>query len=138
MNHLTSITSDMNELIRDVYGDDAQCLAILRALQSAEAVTNLSPRVLARLHRYSVQDGRLMYQVTPGEDGRVVVPADGDLRNVIAYGVHNAPGAGHLGREKIYSLLCTRFWWPKMHKRAVSSLGSTKLFPGYIGPFKVL
>jgi hypothetical protein len=57
-----------------------------------------------------------MYQVTPGEDGRVVVPADEDLRCIIAYGAHDAPGAGHLGREKTYSLLCTRLWWPKMYK----------------------
>jgi hypothetical protein len=80
MNHLTSIVSDVYGLIRGAYGEDAQCTAILRALQSAEAVTSLSLRVR---HRYSVQDGLLTYQVAPGEDGRVIVPADEDLRYVI-------------------------------------------------------
>jgi hypothetical protein len=58
----------------------------------------------------------LLYQVSPGEDGRVVVPDDEDLRYVITYGVHDAPGAGHLGREKTFALLSQRFWWPKMYK----------------------
>jgi hypothetical protein len=116
INHLTSLTSDVYDLIRDAYAADAQCAVVLRALRSSASGSELSPRMRARIHRYSVRDGLLLYQVSPGEDGRVVVPDDEDLRYVITYGVHDAPGAGHLGREKTFALLSQRFWWPKMYK----------------------
>jgi hypothetical protein len=54
--------------------------------------------------------------VRAGDDTRIVVPADTDVRYMLAHGVHDARGAGHLGREKTYALLSTKFWWPKMYK----------------------
>jgi hypothetical protein len=61
LNHLTSISSSIYDLIRDAYGADAHCAELLQALSAAPHPTKLSPRVRARLHRYRLSDGLLMY-----------------------------------------------------------------------------
>ena len=63
-----------------------------------------------------MQDGLLYYQLADGDEPRVVVPADADIRYSIAYEVHDVPCAGHLGREKTYALLSDTFWWARMYK----------------------
>ncbi|KAG2777970.1 hypothetical protein PC116_g10910 [Phytophthora cactorum] len=41
---------------------------------------------------------------------RIVVPNDYDLRMRIMYAYHDAPTAGHPGREKTYVLLTRDFY----------------------------
>lgn len=114
--HITSLSSDVYDLIRDAYDSDEQCALLIKALGEHGDKVQLSARLRARLHRYSFDDGLLRYRVRSDDEPRVVVPADEDLRYVIAYGVHDAQGAGHLGREKTYSLVSQRFWWAEMYK----------------------
>ena len=56
MSLLTSVT----DLIREAYAKDEQCVALLRALGSEEFKDldiELSARLRARLHRYSIDNG---------------------------------------------------------------------------------
>ncbi|KAG2981560.1 hypothetical protein PC123_g25163 [Phytophthora cactorum] len=47
---------------------------------------------------------------------RIVVPNDYDLRMRIMYEYHDAPTAGHPGREKTYVLLTRDFYWNHQYK----------------------
>ncbi|KAG2784491.1 hypothetical protein PC129_g21064 [Phytophthora cactorum] len=47
---------------------------------------------------------------------RIVVPNDYDLRMRIMYEYHDAPAAGHPGREKTYVLLTRDFYWNHQYK----------------------
>ena len=46
----------------------------------------------------------------------MVVPNDEILRHRILYEAHDTPGSGHLGREKTYTSVARKFWWPHMYK----------------------
>jgi hypothetical protein len=52
---------------------------------------------------------------------------DEGLRYVLAYGIHDAPGAGHLGREKTYALLNHHFLWFKTYKWVSRYVHSCKI-----------
>ncbi|KAG4233200.1 hypothetical protein PC116_g18586 [Phytophthora cactorum] len=95
------------------------CVALLRVPGSEEFKNSdkeLSRRLRASLHRYTL-DGELLYYSTDPEDApRVVVPHDEDLKNRILYEVHDTPVGGHLGRENTYGSVSTMYWWPKLYK----------------------
>ncbi|KAG2780812.1 hypothetical protein PC129_g23664 [Phytophthora cactorum] len=121
--HVTTVTSSVFDLIRAAYAHDDMCVALLRALGSEEFKNSdkeLSRRLRASLHRYTL-DGGLLYYSTDSEDAaRVVVPHDEDLKYRILYEVHDTPVGGHLGREKTYGSVSTMYWWPKLYKWAVT------------------
>ncbi|OWY92302.1 Retroelement [Phytophthora megakarya] len=101
--HVTSVTSSITELIRAAYAHDDACVALLRALGSVEfkdSDVQLSARLRARLHRYSLDGGLLYYSTDPEDTPRVMVPHDEELKSRILYEAHDSPVAGHLGREK--------------------------------------
>ncbi|KAG3124352.1 hypothetical protein PI126_g23289 [Phytophthora idaei] len=116
---VTTVTSSVFDLIRAAYAHDDMCVALLRALGSEEFKNSdkeLSRRLRASLHRYTL-DGGLLYCSTDPEDApRVVVPHDEDLKYRILYEVHDTPVGGHLGREKTYGSVSTMYWWPKLYK----------------------
>ena len=55
-------------------------------------------------------DGALML------GNRIYVPKVDDLRREILDEAHNAPYAMHPGSSKMYQMLKSHFWWPKMKK----------------------
>ncbi|NJI21328.1 DDE-type integrase/transposase/recombinase, partial [Aeromonas veronii] len=58
----------------------------------------------------------LLYNAVDDNADRVVVPNDHDLRLRIMYEYHDAPTAGHLGRETTYVLLTRDFYWHHQYK----------------------
>ncbi|KAG2999558.1 hypothetical protein PC121_g22841 [Phytophthora cactorum] len=115
--HVTTVTSSVFDLIRAAYAHDDMCVALLRALGS-EAFKNsdkeLSRRLRASLHRYTLDGGLLYYSTDPEDAPRVVVPHDEDIKYRILYEVDDTPVCGHLGREKTYGSVSTMYWWPKL------------------------
>ncbi|KAG3232328.1 hypothetical protein PI124_g22585 [Phytophthora idaei] len=119
LTHVTTVTSSVPDLIRAAYAHDEMCVALLRALGSEEFKNSdkeLSRRLRARLHRYTLDGGLMYYSTDPEDAPRVVVPHDEDLKYRILYEVHDTPVGGHLGREKTYGSVSTMYWWPKLHK----------------------
>ncbi|KAG3157649.1 hypothetical protein PI126_g8210 [Phytophthora idaei] len=95
------------------------CVALLRALGSEEFKNSdkeLSRRLRACLHRYTLDGGQLYYSTDPEDAPRVVVPHDEDLKYRILDEVQDTPVGGHLGREKTYGSVSTMYWWPKLYK----------------------
>ncbi|KAG3142461.1 hypothetical protein PI126_g15036 [Phytophthora idaei] len=95
------------------------CVALLRALGSEEfrnSDKELSGRLRASLHRYTLDRGLLYYSPDPEDAPRVIVPHDEDLKYRILYEVHDTPVGGHLGREKTYGSVSTIYWWQKLYK----------------------
>ncbi|GMF46722.1 unnamed protein product [Phytophthora fragariaefolia] len=117
--HVTTVTSSIPDLNRASYASAAVCFALLKALGSKEfedSDKDLSARLRARLHRYAF-DGALLYYSTRSDDPpRVVVPHNEDLKYRILCEAHDTPVGGHLGREKTYSSVSVRYWWPNLYK----------------------
>ncbi|KAG3156598.1 hypothetical protein PI124_g19251 [Phytophthora idaei] len=76
----------------------------------------MSQHLRARARRYRVHEGLLLYSAVDDDVIRIVVPNDYDLRMRIMYEYHDAPTAGHPGREKTYVLLTRDFYWNHQYK----------------------
>jgi hypothetical protein len=76
----------------------------------------LSKRLLSRIHRFTYEDGFLLYRNNPEDAPRIVVPANEELRYNIVHEYHGTPSSGHLGRDKTLHALARTFWWNNMHK----------------------
>ncbi|KAE9296792.1 hypothetical protein PR003_g23668 [Phytophthora rubi] len=114
--HLAYLESPLYELIREAYAEDDDLADLVEALSAQNKVVELTARQRSRLHRYSVVEGLLYYQVDGGDEPRIVVPNDEDLRHRVLYEAHDTPLSGHLGREKTYTSVARNFWWPHMYK----------------------
>ncbi|KAG3011197.1 hypothetical protein PC119_g13289 [Phytophthora cactorum] len=94
------VSAPSSSLIDDVkaaYASDADAKQLLSYASAPpdEARWKLAPHLRARAHRYRVHEGLLLYSAVD----------DYDLRMRIMYECHDAPTAGHPGREKTYLLL---------------------------------
>ena len=114
--HVVHLESTLFELIRGANSLDPDFRGVIEALGTSSNIVKLKKRQQAHLHRYSLSDGLLLYSVNPGDEKRVVVPNDEDLRHRILYDAYDTPGSGHLGREKTYTSVAREFWWPHMYK----------------------
>jgi len=103
---VTEIDPDTKRLLAEGYVQDPYFEEILRALQQ-------QPSQEHRLQRFALQE-QLLYFVEDPEHPRLCVPKVADLRARILYDHHDAPAAGHPGRDKTYSLLSRSYFWPKM------------------------
>ncbi|KAE9010596.1 hypothetical protein PR001_g16129, partial [Phytophthora rubi] len=114
--HLAYLESPLYELIREAYAEDDDLAGLVEVLSAPNKAVELTARQRSRLHRYSVVEGLLYYQVEVGDEPRIVVPNDEDLCHRVLYEAHDTPLSGHLGREKTYTSVARNFWWPHMYK----------------------
>ncbi|KAG2771987.1 hypothetical protein PC116_g21219 [Phytophthora cactorum] len=115
------VSAPSSSLIDDVkaaYASDADAKQLLSyaSAPSGEARRKLAPHLRARAHRYRMHEGLLLYSTVDDDVIRIVVPNDYDLRMQIMYEYHDAPTAGHPGREKTYVLLMRDFYWNHQSK----------------------
>ncbi|KAG3231158.1 hypothetical protein PI124_g23747 [Phytophthora idaei] len=107
------VSAPSSSLIDDVkaayasYADAKQLLSYASA-PSDEARRKLAPHLRARAHRYRVHEGLLLLLYSAVDDY--------DLRMRIMYEYHDAPTAGHPGREKTCVLLTRDFYWNHQYK----------------------
>ncbi|KAE9267076.1 hypothetical protein PR003_g31906, partial [Phytophthora rubi] len=113
--HQAYLESPLYELTREAYADD-DLAGLVEALSAPNNAVEFTARQRSRLHRYSVVEGLLYYQVDGGDELRIVVPNDEDLRHRVLYEAHDTPLSSHLGREKTYTSVTRNFWWPHMYK----------------------
>ncbi|KAE8985399.1 hypothetical protein PR002_g22650 [Phytophthora rubi] len=93
--HLAYLESPLYELIREAYADDDDLAGLVEALSAPNKAVELTARQCSRLHRYSVVEGLLYYQVDEGDESRIV----------------RSSGAG-----KTYTSVARNFWWSHMYK----------------------
>ncbi|KAE9033479.1 hypothetical protein PR001_g10138 [Phytophthora rubi] len=105
--HLAYLESPLYELIREAYADDDDLAGLVEALSAPNKAVELTARQRSRMHRYSVVEGLLYYQVDEGDE---------NLRQRVLYEAHDTPLSGHLGREKTYTSVARNFWWVHMYK----------------------
>ncbi|GMF27116.1 unnamed protein product [Phytophthora fragariaefolia] len=111
--HLAYLVSPLYELFREAYAVDGDLASLVETLSVPIKAIELTARQRSRLHRYSVVEGLLYYQVDGGDEPQIGVPNDEDLRHRVLYEAYDTPLSGHLGREKTYTRNC---WWPHMYK----------------------
>ncbi|KAG2792467.1 hypothetical protein PC111_g23451 [Phytophthora cactorum] len=115
------VSAPSSSLIDDVkaaYASDTGAKQLLSYASAAsdEARRKLAPHLRARVHRYRVHEGLLLYSAVGDDVIRIVVLNDYDRRMRIMYEYHDAPTAGHPGREKTYVLLTRDFYWNHQYK----------------------
>ncbi|GMF52893.1 unnamed protein product [Phytophthora fragariaefolia] len=114
-------TTTVPPLIREAYADDDDLAGLVEALSVPDKTVELTAQQRSRLHRYSIIEGLLYYQVDGGDEPRIVVSNDEDLRPRVHYEAHDTPLSGHLGREKTYTSVARNFWWPRIYKWVCNS-----------------
>ena len=81
-------------------------VALFHALGSEEykdSDSQLSARLQASLHQYSIDNGLLCYRTDVADTARIVVPHDEDLKYRILFEAHGTALSEQLGRKKTYS-----------------------------------
>lgn len=115
---VSSPQSPLCELIRQSYKHDELLSLLITHLRdpSMKSLKKLPPTLRSSVRRYSLKDGLLWYRVNDDDDSRIVVPNDASLKLKLMFEYHDAPTAGHRGREKTYLLLSRDFYWPNIYK----------------------
>ncbi|KAG2959686.1 hypothetical protein PC121_g24931 [Phytophthora cactorum] len=95
------VSAPSSSLIDDVkasYASDADAKQLLSyaSVPSDEARRKLAPHLRARVHRYRVHEGLLLYSSVDDDVIRIVVPNDYDLRMRTMYEYHDALRQGIL------------------------------------------
>ncbi|GMF14891.1 unnamed protein product [Phytophthora fragariaefolia] len=111
-------SSPLLDDVRSSYATDADAKQLLNyfAAPSDKSRQKLAKHLRARVRRYRVHNGLLLYNAVDDNAGRVVVPNDRELKLRITYEYHDAPTSGHLGREKTYLVLTRDFYWSHQYK----------------------
>ncbi|KAG2844238.1 hypothetical protein PC113_g18436 [Phytophthora cactorum] len=115
---VSALSSSLIDDVKAAYAShaDAKQLLSYASAPPDEARRKLAPHLRARAHRYRVHEGLLLYSAVDDDVIRIVVPNEYDLRMRIMYEYHDAPTAGHPGREKTYLLLTRDFYWNHQYK----------------------
>ncbi|GMF18910.1 unnamed protein product [Phytophthora fragariaefolia] len=79
--HLVYLDSPLYELICGACADDDDLAGLVEALSVPNKTVELTARQRSRWHRYSLVEGLLYYQVDGGDEPRIAVPNDEDLRH---------------------------------------------------------
>ena len=79
-------------------------------------MAKLTRRRRAYLHRYSLRDGLLYYQVDRVDEPRIVVHHDEDLRYRIIFLAHDIMSSRNLGCEKMFKSVGRDYWWHHLYK----------------------
>ncbi|GMF64142.1 unnamed protein product [Phytophthora fragariaefolia] len=96
----TSIpSSSLLDDVRSAYANDADAKQLLNysAAPFDKSRQKLAKRLRARVHRYRVHNGLLLYSAVDDNADRVVVPDDPELKLRITYEYPDAPTSGHPG-----------------------------------------
>ncbi|KAE9075841.1 hypothetical protein PF005_g24822 [Phytophthora fragariae] len=111
-------SSSLLDDVRSAYTKDADAKQLLDyfAAPSDKSRQKLAKHLRARVHRYRVHNGLLLYSTVDDNADRIVVPDDHELKLRITYEYHDAPTSGHQGREKTYFLLTRDFYWSHQYK----------------------
>ncbi|KAF8759769.1 hypothetical protein RHS01_01831 [Rhizoctonia solani] len=98
---IASITPDqeINDLIGEAIYEDDRLKEILLKLQNKEKVTD-----------WELKEGLLCFQ------GKIFVPKDNTIRNLILESRHDALAAGHPGQARTLELVSRNYYWPSLKK----------------------
>ncbi|KAL4115762.1 hypothetical protein PRIC2_012768 [Phytophthora ramorum] len=139
-------SSSLLDDVKAAYAHDADVKQLLEyfSTPSDKSRQKLAKHLRARVHRYRVHNGLLLYSAVDDNADRIVVPDDHELKLKITYEYHNAPTSGHPGREKTYLLLTRDFYWSHQYKwvckhvRACEVCQRVKPAPNSQAPFQSL
>ena len=92
---------------------------IHKQLDSWEELTRMIAQS-QREHLHSLESWKKKYDFEEGPDGlqykvdKIVIPPSDSLRRLILRRYHDAPTAGHPGRDRTEERIMKTFWWPQM------------------------
>ncbi|GMF64181.1 unnamed protein product [Phytophthora fragariaefolia] len=131
--------------VRSAYANDADAKQVINyfAAPSDKSRQKLTKHIRARVHRYRVHNGLLLYSAVGDNADRVVAPDDPERKLRITYEYHDAPTSGHPGGEKTYLLLSHDFYsshqykWVRKYVRACEVCRCVKPAPFLQAPLQL-
>ena len=103
---------DLEDMITNAYDNDALVNSVMTALRNNEKAPSKFKDKLqlagVSLSQCEIRGERLYF------DNRLWIPEDDDLILAVIKAHHDAPGAGHPGRERTFQLLKANYFWPGM------------------------
>lgn len=90
--------------------NDPFCSKYIDILESTELSAYEKSR---RARRFTLQDN-LLYLITMDDNPLLVIPEQ--RRSAVLLSSHDSPLAGHFGFSRTYSLIKSRYFWPKMRR----------------------
>uniref|UniRef100_H3H744 Reverse transcriptase domain-containing protein n=1 Tax=Phytophthora ramorum TaxID=164328 RepID=H3H744_PHYRM len=95
----TTPSSSLLDEVKAAYAHDADAKQLLEyfSTPSDKSRQKLAKHLRARVHRYRVHNGLLLYSAVDDNADRIVVPDDHELKLKITYEYHDAPTSGHPG-----------------------------------------
>ncbi|QRW15575.1 Retrotransposable element Tf2 protein [Rhizoctonia solani] len=117
---VSAITPDqeINDLIGKAIYEDNRLKEIIHKLQDKEKVTD-----------WELKEGLLWHQ------GKIFVPKDDTIRNLILESRHNALAAGHPGQARTLELVLRNYYWPSM--KNLSTPMSATVPVGLLKPLQI-
>uniref|UniRef100_H3H1U4 Reverse transcriptase domain-containing protein n=1 Tax=Phytophthora ramorum TaxID=164328 RepID=H3H1U4_PHYRM len=114
----TTPSSSLLDDVKAAYAYDADAKQLLEyfSTPSDKSRQKLAKHLRARVHRYRVHNGLLLYSAVDDNADPIVVPDDHELKLKITYEYHDTPTSGHPDREKTYLLLTRDFYWSHQYK----------------------
>lgn len=107
-------------LSRREYPDDAFDATVATATTAAFGGELLEAlRTFYRAHPMRITDSQRRYRLHDGlwySEGRIVVPDDDTIKQMVFHELHDAPTGGHFGVDKTLESVSRRFWWPTLRR----------------------
>lgn len=96
--------------LRSGYANDHMFGIVYRTLIGAQDCPN---ELRTIIKRYSIIDDLLYYRMQEGDPLRLCIP-EGEFRERLMEQAHRSPASGHPGPTRMFSLLQSHYYWPKM------------------------
>ena len=106
--------------------------SVLTTIRAGYVHDQTAMQIMARVSAgtesaYVLCDGLLMAVAGDGGMDRIYVPSGGSLRTAVLRALHDAPLAGHPGRDRMLELARRYVFWPKMRRDIKAYAGSCDL-----------
>ncbi|KEP45447.1 putative Transposon Tf2-1 polyprotein, partial [Rhizoctonia solani 123E] len=101
---------EINNLIGEALYEDKRSKEVLELIKAKQKVQD-----------WELTNGLLYHK------GKIFVPKNNSIRNLVVGSRHDAPAAGHPGQLRTLELVSRTYWWPSMKKFVLSYVSHCKM-----------
>ena len=113
---------DAEEWVTKYVDNCEQCHGELSTIRTTSPTTiPLRSKILEgqEAHHMTLEEWRPLHSILKEQNewlkaGRLVIPPDERLKREVLQTLHDAPTAGHPGRDETFAQVSRAYWWPRM------------------------
>lgn len=121
------VRPSIHDSCRQLYDSDPTFGPVYARLQPDVLPPPTTNKLVLQLGKFTLDNGLLLYRVTPDAPPRLCVPTSDDLRNRILYEEHDTATRGHPGVVGTLAFLRSKYFWPHMEKSVRKYVRSCEL-----------